>query len=89
MAEACAVSFDLDHWQQWRWEREDGRYYVIWLQQDLWGAWELHARWGGIDSRRRGEKVLPIEAPSMAEERIRKIGQRRRQHGYAPCGSAQ
>ena len=40
--------YQLEKWGTHRWERDDGRYYVAVIEQDLLGAWVITRLWGTI-----------------------------------------
>jgi len=58
------------------------RYYRVELTQDLFGDNVLVLRWGGLNSKRGGEKTLIVESWEKGLERIEAIGKRRTQRGY-------
>ena len=40
--------YQLEKWETHRWERDDGRYYVAVIEQDLIGTWVISRFWGTI-----------------------------------------
>lgn len=62
-----------------RWERDDGRYYVIEVTRDLFGPVVLIAHGGATAPRVRS---IPLGRLEDAEPIVAEIGRRRIAHGY-------
>lgn len=83
--------YDLSRWWWVTWQKVEPdanppvfRYYRLYLQQDLWGQWELLRCWGRIGqkpSRERRERVDSPEVAAVIRQQVQKI---RRQHRYGP-----
>jgi hypothetical protein len=76
---------DVLQWQSWYWECRDAdrdRYYVIHVQQYLWGNWEMYKVWGGRGTRRAENRVVVLERPDEALPQVRRCHRRRLSHGY-------
>jgi predicted DNA-binding WGR domain protein len=78
---------DLSQWRSWRWECRDSarghdRYYVIHLQQDLWGDRELYQAWGGLGTRLGQDRGVPLGGPGDALPLVKRCHRRRLSHGY-------
>ena len=56
-----------------RWERADGRYYLVHLHLDLFGSLVVTLVWGGIGTRRGRVRHLPVASraglPGLVSER--------------------
>jgi len=69
-----------------RWENnERGRYYLVYLDQDLLGDWRLTRVWGRKGSSLGQTRHDLVETEHAGREMIKKIAMRRRQHGYLVC----
>ena len=42
------MDYQVDKWQTHRWERDDGRYYAVSIEQDLLGGWVFRRSWGRV-----------------------------------------
>ena len=69
-------------WEKYRWERQQ-RYYEVLLHQDLWNHWVLTRIWGRSNTRLGRFRNDPCASYQEALEKLRRINQRRLQHGYA------
>ena len=66
-----------------RWiNTEKKRYYSVRLEQDLLGDWILVTCWGGLGSWLGGMRIKPVDSAEAGVLEIKRIGKRRRQHGY-------
>lgn len=65
-----------------RWERADGRYYLVHLHLDLFGSLVVTKVWGGIGTRRGRVRHLPVATRAEAARLLREVRHRRRQRGY-------
>jgi len=63
------------------------RYYAIEVQPDLFGGVTIVCQWGGKLNRRRGRKVYFAQNLTEADSLIKRISQRRKNHGYH-CSNA-
>ncbi|WP_374515973.1 hypothetical protein [Niveibacterium sp.] len=68
-----------------RWESEaSGRYYLVHVQEDLFGELTLRRVWGGgLHGRRGGERIECLSADTL-DRRLRAIDRVRRHRGYLP-----
>lgn len=64
-----------------RWESEC-RYYMAWVQRDLFGGLELATVWGGKDNRLGGVRYLPVASLDAAAAALVKLDRRRRARRY-------
>lgn len=69
-----------------RWQREDGRYYLVHLHQDLFGTWVLTRAWGQLGSSRGQVRHFLLESEEHGRLLIDAIARRREQHGYCLSG---
>ena len=58
------------------------RYYVLRVQQDLFGDWELIKSWGGRSSSRGRSQVVPTSSAVDAIAALSKESKRRARRGY-------
>ena len=70
----------------WRWiHPHKRRWYLLLLHQDLFGDWVLLRAWGGLDSRRGGERKEILDDIGNAERLVKEIRRTRLRHGYRPA----
>lgn len=73
---------NLEKWVTKRWQRSDGRYYVIHLEQDLFGDWVIRKIWGGT-SKCAGRTVsTPCVNFENAKKEIKRIERERTAKAY-------
>lgn len=66
-----------------RWECQSlRRYYVAWLERDLFGDLVIRRVWGGIGSRRGGKLDGLVTDELSAARKMRSIERLRERHGY-------
>lgn len=58
------------------------RYYVVHCAPDLFGEWLLSRFWGGKDSRRGGERHMPLADPATGIRVLQRIARVRARRGY-------
>jgi len=67
----------------WYWiHPQKRRWYLLLLDQDLFGDWVLLRAWGSLDSRRCGEKKEILDDTGNAERLVKKICRTRQRRGY-------
>ncbi len=67
---------------RWRFENAvSRRYYVAWVQQDLFGPVVVRI-WGGIGTSRGGTKTDSFESASAAESALARLTRRLESRGY-------
>lgn len=64
-----------------RWESAD-RYYMAWIQRDLFGGLELATVWGGKGNRLGGARYVPVASLDAAVAAIAELDRRRRARQY-------
>jgi predicted DNA-binding WGR domain protein len=62
----------------------DNRYYVLRVQTDLFGEWELLKCWGGRRSRLGRHQVVPAQHREHALDLFQRECRRRQRRGYLP-----
>ncbi len=78
------MRYHLDSWQKLRFIREaDGRYYIVSLEQDIWGDWCLKTVWGGKTKTAGVAKITPLKDIGTTELLIERIRDRRVSRGYS------
>lgn len=65
------------------------RYYEAHVLRDLFGDWTVFRVWGGLGTRRGGQRVDVLPSESDAEAQLRRIARRRVARGYRPVPDAQ
>lgn len=65
-----------------RWEREDGRYYIVHLCRDLFGDWMLVQVWGGQMRRSAGRRTRHCTDLNQGLRAFDAIGARRLRRRY-------
>lgn len=70
-----------EKWITRRWTT-DQRYYVVEIQQDLFGIWLVKRSWGGIGSRRGNSLTIPADSYEHALLLLAEVKKRRRTRGY-------
>ncbi len=60
----------------------DTRYYLLCVQLDLFGGWELLKAWGGRGSRRGGHQAVPAASLLQALDLQQREARRRLRRGY-------
>jgi len=64
-------------------EKNRRRHYLLTVQRDLLGHLVVTRRWGRLGaSGWQGSQTTPVETPAAAAALVRRVLQRRRQHGY-------
>ena len=63
------------------------RYYMLQVQLNLFGDWELLKAWGGRGSRRGGYRVMPAQDAGQAMTFLNTESHRRARRGYWPVSS--
>ncbi len=58
------------------------RYYRAFIQQNLFGQWELIKVWGGRQSRLGGMQVVPVDNSREGRKELGKEARRRISRGY-------
>ena len=64
-----------------RWETER-RYYLAWVQEDLFGELELVQVWGGKGTRLGSVRRRPIAATAQGRAALERIARVRMRRGY-------
>ncbi len=73
----------LDEWVTVRWENPDSeRYYLVMIEQDIFGQWILNRIWGGIHKKLGGNQVSVLDNKDQGIEMLKDISIRRKQRGY-------
>ncbi len=67
---------------KYRWEKDNGRYYCIYLYRDLLGDWVLTRAWGGMFSKLGNYEHEVYLNYIEAVRAIILIKERRKQRGY-------
>jgi hypothetical protein len=62
-------------------------YYKGTLVQDLFGDWNLITAWGGLGSRRGGQRNTYVPSHEAGLQQLAAIDKRRRQRGYRSTGA--
>ena len=65
----------------YRWESAD-RYYMAWIQRDLFGGLELATVWGGKGNRLGGARYVPVASLDAAVVALADLDRRRRARQY-------
>ena len=73
--------YEPNYWITQRFDRSD-RYYVIRLQQNLFGEWIIIAEWGSKLSARGRTETSHCKSLDEATKRFRQEIHRRKQRGY-------
>ncbi len=60
------------------------RYYRAFVQQSLFGEWELVKLWGGLQTRLGGMQVVPVPSKLQGSVALAKEARRRAARGYQP-----
>ncbi len=81
------MEYQLEKWRRQVWESET-RWYVVALQQNLFGQWVITKSWGGKARRGGQTKDEDFADYEAALQRIEVIAQRRKAHGYRECRAA-
>ena len=76
------MKYDTTHWENHRWERNDGRYYGAVIEQDLLGEWVLRRFWGGIGKPAGQMMVTPCENLEKAKVLLQAVTNRRSERNY-------
>lgn len=64
-------------------EHNGRRHYLLTVQRDLLGRLVVTRRWGRFGAPSwQGSQTTPVETPAAAAALVRRVMQRRRQHGY-------
>ena len=64
-------------------EKNRCRHYLLTVQRDLLGYLVVIRRWGRLGAPGwQGSQTTPVETPAAAAALVRRVVQRRRQHGY-------
>jgi hypothetical protein len=79
------LDYNSDDWVTCRWEQRtgEGRYYIVLLQQDLWGQWILTRIWGGRQRKAGQAKHILLNSREEGILELKKIAERRALHHYA------
>ena len=70
------------YWEKVLPEENVYRYYLLSLEQNLWGEWELIRRWGRIGRRPTRALLQVVDSPAAAEDIAAGIDRVRRKRGY-------
>jgi predicted DNA-binding WGR domain protein len=84
---SAPIVYDLSRGWTRSWEKvvpEENvyRYYLLSLEQNLWGEWELIRRWGRIGQRPTRALLQVVESPDAVEDIAARIDLVRRKRGY-------
>jgi predicted DNA-binding WGR domain protein len=60
----------------------DTRYYILRVQCDLFGGWELLKAWGGRGNRRGRHQMIPAAHEAQAIDMFERECRRRLRRGY-------
>lgn len=58
------------------------RYFMLTLEQDMLGEWELGAFFGGLNNGKQAHKWLHFTCEKLARETMFEMENNKRQHGY-------
>lgn len=76
------MKYQVERWQQHRWQRDDGRYYCVYIEQDLLGEWMVRCYWGGKQRPASRMLVTACDNHKHAVERLSIIASRRQYRHY-------
>jgi predicted DNA-binding WGR domain protein len=76
-------SFDIPGAQRWTTME---RFYVLHVQTNLFGEWELLKAWGGRGSQRGRHQAVPADNREDALRLLAKEARRREKRGYRLVG---
>jgi predicted DNA-binding WGR domain protein len=65
----------------WRWETAT-RYYMAWMQRNLWGEWEIVRAWGGKDSARGRVRFDIVADTTQGQRLLLRLERERQRRGY-------
>ena len=74
---------DIHQWITVRWENSlTKRYYLVMIEQDIFGQWVLIRVWGGIQTKLGRTQVSVLDNKNQGIEMLKMISIRRNQRGY-------
>ncbi len=76
------MKYQVERWQQHRWQRDDGRYYCAYIEQDLLGDWMVRSVWGGFDRPAGRMLIITCDNLKHATEQLTIIASRRQSRSY-------
>ncbi len=78
-----SLSVDIHEWITVRWENSlKKRYYLVMIEQDIFGQWVLIRVWGGIQTKLGRTQVSVLDNKKQGVEMLKIISIRRKQRGY-------
>lgn len=84
---SAPIVYDLSRswtrcWEKVLPEENVYRYYLLILEQNLWGEWELIRRWGRIGQGATRALLQVVDSPAAAEQLAAGIDRVRQKRGY-------
>ena len=67
-----------------RWQTAE-RYYLLYLQQNLFGQWEIWRCWGSRRTSVGNSKIELFPSQKAGEIRLEQLQRERAKKGYFPC----
>lgn len=67
---------------KWIW-KSDSRYYIVRLQESLFGEWTLVKNWGGLNNKLGGAQMHTFDTLEKAITELGNIGETRMKRNYA------
>lgn len=66
----------------YKWHKENGRYYQIYLLKDFFDTWMLTCSWGSLYSRLGNYKNFAFQSYEEALQMIEDVKKKRNKRGY-------